>query len=368
MSSTLLLSAILQEIGGLEHLKAFTSDDQDDACIPSYRRAEKVSRDYGLSPQMASNFVSMCRAALLVQKIQKLGGSSGAKNSMLSAIIEEIGASEHLQAFISDEQDDECIPSYKKAEKVSRDYGLSPQLASIFVSMCRSVVAIQRVIVPNGAHGTAAADAPRSAEVVVFRPQQRTSMSEHGGSEADSSTLHEQHLHQQQPNAGETARSHIRQPPATEAEESHSPSMRDRLAALTKIFRNAKSKLESRVKKTAKPASSSEGGTGTAASPAASPHIRRSAPDYSDLQITISSSVGGLPLSCSEYTVEMSISDFCVLLQQLITLPPLDRVTVACCHRLTPKIRQHVRLGSIIARLTLLNQKSVVVQVTHACL
>jgi hypothetical protein len=65
--------------------------------------------------------------------------------ALLAAIL-VVGASDYIQAFVNDDQDDDCIGSYRKPEKVSRDYGMPPQLASTFVSMCRSIVAIQHVI------------------------------------------------------------------------------------------------------------------------------------------------------------------------------------------------------------------------------
>ena len=57
---------------------------------------------------------------------------------LLSSILLDIGASDYLQKFIDEEQDDDCIPSYKKPDMISRNYGLPSSLASAFVEKCRA--------------------------------------------------------------------------------------------------------------------------------------------------------------------------------------------------------------------------------------
>jgi len=66
----------------------------------------------------------------------RAGSTSGAR--LLSSILLDIGASDYLQKFIDEEQDDDCIPSYKKPDMISRSYGLPPSLASAFVEKCRA--------------------------------------------------------------------------------------------------------------------------------------------------------------------------------------------------------------------------------------
>jgi hypothetical protein len=338
----LLLSAVLEEIGAPEYLQAFTDDDQDDDCIGSYKKADKVSRDYGLPLQLSATFVSMCRAVILIQKDQKLTGSSRAKNTLLLAILDETGASERIQAFTDDDQDDDCIGSYKKAEKVSRDYGLPLQLSATFVSMCRAVVAMQRVIVTISAPGTSLNAASQLAEVAIFQPPHRSSSDEGAG-------------------AAEIL-SQLPIPPATEGHQAAPLSMGARIAAaagtISTFFKSTK--VPSNRSSLSKQSWVFDDTRGTEAPP---PYKKEFASGLSGLQLAISTSVNALPNSYNQYSLDLSIADFAVLSQQLIAFPPLDRITVACCHRLTPRVRHHIRLGSTITRITLLNAKSVALQV-----
>jgi serine/threonine protein kinase len=57
---------------------------------------------------------------------------------VLASILSDIGASEFLQNFIDDEQDDDCFITYKNPERISKRYGLPPNLASIFVERSRA--------------------------------------------------------------------------------------------------------------------------------------------------------------------------------------------------------------------------------------
>ncbi len=56
----------------------------------------------------------------------------------LASILSDIGASEFLQNFIDDEQDDNCFSTYKNPDRISKRYGLPPNLASIFVERSRA--------------------------------------------------------------------------------------------------------------------------------------------------------------------------------------------------------------------------------------
>jgi serine/threonine protein kinase len=57
---------------------------------------------------------------------------------VLASILSDIGASEFLQNFIDDEQDDDCFITYKNPDRISKRYGLPPNLASIFVERSRA--------------------------------------------------------------------------------------------------------------------------------------------------------------------------------------------------------------------------------------
>jgi serine/threonine protein kinase len=74
------------------------------------------------------------------------GGGDAANSStgLLFSILNDIGASEFLGNFIDDDQDDDCIASYKNPNKVAERYGLPPHLAASFVDKCRLSVSAQR--------------------------------------------------------------------------------------------------------------------------------------------------------------------------------------------------------------------------------
>jgi hypothetical protein len=72
------------------------------------------------------------------------GDAAGSTAVLLSAILSDIGASEFLQNFIDDEQDDFCLGSYKNSTKVSKSYGLPQHLAALFVEKCRLSAGAQR--------------------------------------------------------------------------------------------------------------------------------------------------------------------------------------------------------------------------------
>ena len=75
---------------------------------------------------------------------QSGGDAAGSSTGLLSAILNGIGASEFLQNFIDDEQDDLCLGSYKNPTKVSKSYGLPQHLAALFVEKCRLSAGAQR--------------------------------------------------------------------------------------------------------------------------------------------------------------------------------------------------------------------------------
>lgn len=56
---------------------------------------------------------------------------------VLASILTDIGAFDFFPKFIDDEQDDDCLPSYKNPDRISLKYGLSPDLASAFVERSR---------------------------------------------------------------------------------------------------------------------------------------------------------------------------------------------------------------------------------------
>ena len=359
--STVLLSAILEEVGGSDYIKTFISEDQDDDCIPSFKKAEKIARDYGMPLPLASNFVIFCRAAHIVQRLRNVLGAPRS-TVLLSAILEEVGGSEHLQTFNKEEADDDYIPSFKKSDKVAREYGLPPSLALQFVNMCQAASVMQRII---GAIAHSLPAVPRFNEVVIFRPQDQTSSGEKGGGGAARVAASQQ---QPPPGLAYTTPPNLHSQQAQAADEDGSTSVRSRLSKAVETLAKFAASVSFKNSQRRNEQHGSIHSDGSAASIRAShAELPRNqfAASSSDLQIAISTSVGTLPLSYSEYTLDMEVSDFNTLTQQLVVVPPHDRITVACCHRLTPRIRRSVRLGSNIARLALLNYKGVVVQVTH---
>jgi tRNA A-37 threonylcarbamoyl transferase component Bud32 len=76
--------------------------------------------------------------------LQGGGDAAGSSTALLSAILNDIGASEFLQNFIDDDQDDDCIASYKIPTKVCKSYGLPQHLAASFVEKCRLSAGAQR--------------------------------------------------------------------------------------------------------------------------------------------------------------------------------------------------------------------------------
>jgi hypothetical protein len=88
LSNAQLLSSILLDIGASDFLQKFIDDDQDDACIPSYRNPGKISRSYGLPPSVASEFVEKCRARAGAQ----LAGDSASVSLSSSGSPQQPGA------------------------------------------------------------------------------------------------------------------------------------------------------------------------------------------------------------------------------------------------------------------------------------
>ncbi len=76
--------------------------------------------------------------------LQGGGDAAGSSTELLSAILNDIGASEFLQNFIDDDQDDDCIASYKIPNKLCKSYGLPQHLAASFVEKCRLSAGAQR--------------------------------------------------------------------------------------------------------------------------------------------------------------------------------------------------------------------------------
>ncbi len=60
--------------------------------------------------------------------------------SALASILADIGASAHLQRFLDDDQDDDCIACLKKLEpeRIASKYGLPHDLALAFIERCRA--------------------------------------------------------------------------------------------------------------------------------------------------------------------------------------------------------------------------------------
>jgi serine/threonine protein kinase len=83
----------------------------------------------------------------LIQNPPQGGGdAAGSTTGLLSAVLNGIGASEFLQNFIDDDQEDYSIPvlSRLKPERISSKYGLPQHLAALFVEKCRLSAGAQR--------------------------------------------------------------------------------------------------------------------------------------------------------------------------------------------------------------------------------
>lgn len=378
--STVLLSAILDQIGASEFLQAFINEGDDDLCIAGYRKAERVKRDFGLPLDLASKFVDMCRAVNIIQRVVILDVGSSRPTVLLSAILADVSASEYLQAFIKDGEDDLCIAGYRKAERISRDFNLPMQLATPFVNMCVAVhliksnhVAMSQISSPGGggvviqpvranSFGETSGASAGGAGVRVHgniqqQPSPISGYIQHHPSEQPPPTSHHQ-----QANFG-TSQLPVQQPPQLEANDASS--LTAKVAALSEKAKIRWKQVFNRGAGGRKPMQRSSQDDPTFAHAASAPRGSRFVPGMSDMQVALHTNVGALPPSCSTYTVqtEMTNTEFIVLTQQLMVVSPHDSISVACCHRLPPKIRQHVRLGSTIASLSLLDYKSQLVQV-----
>jgi hypothetical protein len=71
---------------------------------------------------------------------------------LLSAILFEIGASQFLQRFLDDDQEDDSIPllSRWKPERITSKYGLPLPIASEFLGKCREQTGFRRIGVSTG--------------------------------------------------------------------------------------------------------------------------------------------------------------------------------------------------------------------------
>jgi serine/threonine protein kinase/GTPase SAR1 family protein len=87
------------------------------------------------SPPLLTPNVKLSDERLRMERLALEGASSSTE--LLSAILNDIGASEFLQNFIDDDQVDACIASYKDPNKVCKKYGLPQHLAASFVEKCR---------------------------------------------------------------------------------------------------------------------------------------------------------------------------------------------------------------------------------------
>ena len=60
--------------------------------------------------------------------------------SALASMLADIGASAHLQRFLDDDQDDDCIACLKKLkpERIASKYGLPHDQAVAFIEQCRA--------------------------------------------------------------------------------------------------------------------------------------------------------------------------------------------------------------------------------------
>ena len=313
MSGTsLLLSAILSEIGASEYLKAFTDDDQDDECIGSYKNAEKISKNYGMPQPLASALVEMCRALVIVRRLMGASATplhltNSTTDSLVTAgTVPQSGSAAHTATVQSQLQPGHAPPP-------SRAESFSPSQPAPATGYNSSPVPTTAAPLPppNGSGGGA----------VPSHPQQPIPSPSRGN----------------QP------------PPAADGQ--NNPSL---LSRIPSFFNGIAASLASDPRP-----------VGVAADTQAIPGARAAPNQPSNLQLAIGTSVSQLPQSYSEYIYEMPIDHFTKLTQQLICVPPLDRIAVGSCHRLPSRSRERIRLGSSIIEISLLNLKSVVIQVTN---
>ena len=78
------------------------------------------------------------RAVALSSPSAQSSSVDGASTQALASILSDIGASQLLQNFIDDEQDDDFLLVYKNPDHISKRYGLSASTASAFINACRA--------------------------------------------------------------------------------------------------------------------------------------------------------------------------------------------------------------------------------------
>jgi hypothetical protein len=81
--------------------------------------------------------------------LQGGGDAAGSSIELLSAILNDIGASEFLQRFIIDDQEDDCIlplgmSGRMRPEQIAGKYGLPLELAQAFLDKCRETTGALR--------------------------------------------------------------------------------------------------------------------------------------------------------------------------------------------------------------------------------
>ena len=100
----------------------------------------------------------------------------GASTQALASILSHIGASELLQNFIDDEQDDDYLLVYKKPDHISKRYGLPASTASAFVNACRaraaslSAASVGSVLLSSRCGAEPAGHSPRFARQNFVSP------------------------------------------------------------------------------------------------------------------------------------------------------------------------------------------------------
>ncbi len=122
-------------------------------------------------------FTPFRRAVALSSPSPQSSSVDGASTQALASILNDIGASELLQNFIDDEQDDDYLLVYKKPDHISKRYGLSASTASAFISACRaraaslSAASVGSVLLSLRCGAEPAGHSPRfSRQNVVFSP------------------------------------------------------------------------------------------------------------------------------------------------------------------------------------------------------